>query len=921
MLSASTPASVPASSFSNTSKQRTLVPEIGLHVLHTPSDNIAAADIVFVHGLQGSPYKTWTWKGEVAQKRRWPRFGLGRKDDRPEESERISPEIFWPADFLYEDYPDLRILTYGYDSHVSRFFNGPANKSNLSQLGEGLLNRLSGERSRSKASKRPIIFVAHSLGGLVVKEALVESKKYEDNAMKSDIYESIKGIVFFGTPHRGSSDAQWGDILRSIASVAFDTNEKLLQTLKPDNELLAKLAKDFQDILDKESLKICSLLESSGKTGLSIFHGKVVPDFSASFNSRKYEHLDYINNNHMNMCRFTGKEDDGYQSFRTGLEFCMGDLPVTEAREGLLQSLGFENMLAREAQLREASPLTLDWLWEISDGPASIQQWLSSGTGVFWIQGKPASGKSTLMNHLKSSSKTKSALAHARTKRWVVVRFFFDFRARTGISNNFDGLLRAILYQLASDVPELAPSILDFGVVDPLQPKGQKDISWSCSQLRAALLSITSTCESNILLLIDGVDELDGVGQDVLDMIELFQALNDLDEQRRRVKVCIASRPIPMMVTAFSNSPGFSLERYNYQGIKNYVECRMQIATRSLQASQLSPDFLYSFVEPVAERSLGVFLWARFAADELLEGFSNGDDRHEMWARLDTLPDELEAIYHRITTRTVHACGSSQETSVMLQIAYFTLRPLSIKEFYVLFHTSMRRRICYKSCSLASFERKLRAKTGGLLEVTSTKVKLIHETVRAYCDRLCGARGSFFTDHEKSWAAEKLQQSSRHGLQEEEVVGNGYWVTSNRNNTACSDSVSKSFPDRNEQANSLTSDLPYPTVLNTRRTPDGSSFEKGLLALLVPVIPSSTFLPPSTENQPPGASSNTGGKDSSVTLNTGGNLKTDPKPKRRKISTFNSETIATTSLIRKTTACIRCRTQRIRMLQTQEGLA
>lgn len=272
-MSTSNPAS--SSSSSDTLKRkRAPVPEIGLNILHTPKDKVAVADIVFVHGLQGSAYKTWTWKGEAVRKKR-SIFGFRRTDRGREERDEASSELFWPADLLCEDYDDLRIMTYGYDSHVSHFFTGPANKLNLSQLGEGLLNRLSGERSRSKATKRPIIFVAHSLGGLVVKEALVESKKYGDEAMKSDVYKSTRGIVFFGTPHRGSNDAQWGDILRSITSVAFDTNEKLLHTLKPDNELLAKLAKDFQDILDKEQLKICSLLESSGKTGLPIFHGKV----------------------------------------------------------------------------------------------------------------------------------------------------------------------------------------------------------------------------------------------------------------------------------------------------------------------------------------------------------------------------------------------------------------------------------------------------------------------------------------------------------------------------------------------------------------------------------------------------------------------------------------------------------------------
>ena len=52
-------------------------------------------------------------------------------------------------------------------------------------------------------------------------------------------------------------------------------NKALLQSLDPDSEKLNNLAKDFQDILDSGNLKVCSLLESSGKIGLPVFNGKV----------------------------------------------------------------------------------------------------------------------------------------------------------------------------------------------------------------------------------------------------------------------------------------------------------------------------------------------------------------------------------------------------------------------------------------------------------------------------------------------------------------------------------------------------------------------------------------------------------------------------------------------------------------------
>ena len=103
----------------------------------------------------------------------------------------------------------------------------------------------------------------------------MESKKQGFQSNKSDVFKSTRGVVFFGTPHKGSNDAKWGQLIRSIASAAFDTNDKIIRALEPDSELLDKLARDFQDILDEDNLKVCSLLESAGKTGLPVFNGKV----------------------------------------------------------------------------------------------------------------------------------------------------------------------------------------------------------------------------------------------------------------------------------------------------------------------------------------------------------------------------------------------------------------------------------------------------------------------------------------------------------------------------------------------------------------------------------------------------------------------------------------------------------------------
>ena len=42
---------------------------------------------------------------------------------------------------------------------------------------------------------------------------------------------------------------------------------------------------------------------------------QVVPKESSALNERKYEIKESINANHMNMCKFKGRDDDGYKKF------------------------------------------------------------------------------------------------------------------------------------------------------------------------------------------------------------------------------------------------------------------------------------------------------------------------------------------------------------------------------------------------------------------------------------------------------------------------------------------------------------------------------------------------------------------------------------------------------------------------------
>ncbi|KND88943.1 Protein SERAC1 [Tolypocladium ophioglossoides CBS 100239] len=131
----------------------------------------AQVDICFVHGLTGNRHGTWTASGQTAP---------------------------WPKVLLASRLNKARILTYGYDAYVVR--KSVASTNGLSNHAKNLLNDLTTNRAGADAASRPLMFVAHSLGGLVFKEAILLSRNNPDPHFRG-IFDCTKGIAFMGTPH------------------------------------------------------------------------------------------------------------------------------------------------------------------------------------------------------------------------------------------------------------------------------------------------------------------------------------------------------------------------------------------------------------------------------------------------------------------------------------------------------------------------------------------------------------------------------------------------------------------------------------------------------------------------------------------------------------------------------------------------
>lgn len=241
---------------------------VGASRFDTPSPD-AILDVVFLHGLTGDRFGTWQ---------------IG-----------ANPDTFWPA-WLAADLSMINVYTAGFDSSV---FAGA-----LVGDGASLIDRstilLDSLISRDCAAPA-VVFVAHSLGGLIVKQML---RKCNDsvNGKHKALLAAVKGIAFIGTPHQGAGAAKALDtILRVLLS-------KSVKQLAYGEDALLDLNEWFRHWAGQSGICVAAYYETKKTKGVS-----VVDKVTANPNVYGCDPI-AVDADHICMCKPASREAQLYRS-------------------------------------------------------------------------------------------------------------------------------------------------------------------------------------------------------------------------------------------------------------------------------------------------------------------------------------------------------------------------------------------------------------------------------------------------------------------------------------------------------------------------------------------------------------------------------------------------------------------------------
>ena len=404
----------------------------------------------------------------------------------------------------------------------------------------------------------------------------------------------------------------------------------------------------------------------------------------------------------------------------------------------MMESLLLESDGWRVQEVQSAYKTTFDWIFE--DPDLAFPEWLRSGTGVYWISGKPGSGKSTLMKHISQSPRTGAILDQKKQERLqITARFFFHDRG-TRSQKSFEGLLHSVLYQIlsqASDTQELVlPIYRERG-----PPPGTV---WPAEDLELAFTRILRQDKRpiQVTLFLDALDEYDGSEEMMLKFITLI--IQVPSNAATQIQACFSSRPWKFLNDKLERHKGFEIHKQTKSDIWTYVEGRF--AEPSTIRGPETQDMFDMKLE-IVDRAEGVFLWVKLIIDHLVNASERGAAPQELMQMISILPSDLQKLYERIVQRI--PAPQRKEAFIMFEIVLRSNGRLAFFDFATTVNCASHLRIdgwikgiesgeCSDS-ALSDFNRRLKDRYGAFLEVIGFPyhpfVQFIHQTVKEFVSR------------------------------------------------------------------------------------------------------------------------------------------------------------------------------------------
>jgi hypothetical protein len=299
---------------------------------------------------------------------------------------------------------------------------------------------------------------------------------------------------------------------------------------------------------------------------------------------------------------------------------------------------------------------TFEWLWK---NPGYSAWNASEHSNFLFLEGKPGSGKSTLVRYFAD---------HFEADGAIMSKFFYSHRDGA-LERDHDNMLQKLLYDILKADETF---FIHFQQV-------YRDLRGLGGRWRREIFKdILRACQKHpldrkIFLIVDALDESEDAER--ADIIQFLWELSNSVESA--VKVFVASRPI----NEFQQTNGprhhhILLQEENKKDIESYTNTFLQ-----------RPEFndvpgikeaVKSYIVNTAE---GVFLWVKLLENELVRKVIKGSPEMDILGFLKSLPRELGGYYKYSLERLAQSDEDDIRDGVRIfQFCIFSHRPIQLGE-------------------------------------------------------------------------------------------------------------------------------------------------------------------------------------------------------------------------------------------------
>ncbi|KAK1252195.1 hypothetical protein MKX08_003382 [Trichoderma sp. CBMAI-0020] len=659
----------------------------------------AHADIIAVTGLAGHAFGSWKSKN--------------------------MPHM-WLRDFLPQSVVNARILTYGYDTKIY----GSQSEESILELAKALLESIKTTR-RKNIRNRPIIFIAHSLGGLVVKEALVQASVGSEE--DQTIYRSCYALFLFGVPNRGLNNLS----LKSM--VKGQPNESLVRDLGESSRFLSLLHERFNACFTFDDSHILSISETKHtatvewnsetgtweRTGPEVMMVGHTSATNAHQNEKTYNRLS-INSDHSEMVKFSDISNPDYLNIQSRLVDLVNSAPtairerfdhhtrkITQLERQFLRNLKAPDSEAfRNDKVGDRTPGTLNWFlrndlyrdWESADSSSSL-----------WIQGSPGQGKTMLAKFILDT--LEESVPSSEIPSAVIYFFFYDQDESYRTSG---AAMRSLIKQLLNLAPD------SFQIVTQTFDIESSDIS--DNSLRDILKDLLQMSQLSIIYcVIDGLDECqnDGSRKMLLDLITSNHRQTSTRRKRSvpTLKTILTSRPTVDIHGELYHLPNIQLKA-NHEDLEIFIKNKVHDLRFHEDLKQKAIHLLSSRVEQT-------FLWISIVLKRLKVATPLLSEAG-MEEMINESPSDLEKLFENIINRIKEAKDMTAQK--LLIWAVYGRRPLTLAELQeaIAVQDDSTSKGSTKKYSVALTESGVTTATGVILEIVDGKIHLVHQSAKDY---------------------------------------------------------------------------------------------------------------------------------------------------------------------------------------------